>query len=105
MSACPDCGAALQTPLVCEGCGALQSTAAIPSPFEVLGLVRGWHVDSAELGRNLLRLTRLTHPDFHGIHGNACCMNEQNSVQGVISFKRCTRFLGQFAAEFPLKES
>ncbi|HIF41785.1 MAG TPA: hypothetical protein EYQ74_11880 [Planctomycetes bacterium] len=70
MSACPDCGAALQTPLVCEGCGALQSTAAIPSPFEVLGLVRGWHVDSAELGRNLLRLTRLTHPDFHGIHGN-----------------------------------
>ena len=69
MSACPDCGAALQTPLVCEGCGALQSTQGDPSPFEVLGLVRGWNVDRAELGRNLLRLTRLTHPDFHGVHG------------------------------------
>lgn len=69
MSACPDCGAALQTPLVCEGCGALQSTQGNPSPFEVLGLVRGWNVDRAELGRNLLRLTRLTHPDFHGVHG------------------------------------
>ncbi|HJM57371.1 MAG: Fe-S protein assembly co-chaperone HscB [Planctomycetes bacterium] len=69
MSACPDCGAALQTPLVCEGCGALQTTQDNPSPFEVLGLVRGWTVDRAELGRNLLRLTRLTHPDFHEAHG------------------------------------
>jgi molecular chaperone HscB len=70
MSACPDCGAALQTPLVCEGCGALQLISGTPSPFEVLGLVRGWNVDAAELGRSLLRLTRLTHPDFHGVHGD-----------------------------------
>ena len=69
MSACPDCGAALQTPLVCEGCGALQATGERPSPFEVLGLKRGWNVDRDELGRQLLRLTRLTHPDFHGVHG------------------------------------
>lgn len=70
MSACPDCGAALQTPLVCEGCGTLQSTHGNPSPFEVFGLACGWNVDRAELGRNLLRLTRLTHPDFHGVHGD-----------------------------------
>ena len=69
MSACPDCGAALQTPLVCEDCGALQHIPGTPSPFEVLGLASGWKVDTAELGRSLLRLTRLTHPDFHGVHG------------------------------------
>jgi len=69
MSACPDCGAELQTPLVCDSCGALQTVEQTPSPFRILGLPRGWLVDKGELNGALLRLTRLTHPDFHGVHG------------------------------------
>ncbi len=64
MTACGTCGAALETPLGCESCGALFSVEGAPTPFEVLGLEPAYHVDARELRRRFLRFSRLTHPDY-----------------------------------------
>ena len=65
MPSCSQCGAALETPLGCEACGALFQTEAL-TPYEIFGLAPGTSPDARELKRRLLRFSRLTHPDFHG---------------------------------------
>ena len=66
MTACPECGDALWTPLGCEACGVLAHFADAPGAFEVFGLEPAWDVDRKALRRALLRLQRLTHPDHAG---------------------------------------
>lgn len=65
MTACPQCGAALETPLGCEACGALISTEHAPTPFATLGVEPSFRLDGADLRKRLLRFSRLLHPDFY----------------------------------------
>ncbi len=64
MNLCPHCEATLESPLCCTSCKALLTQAETPSPFAALGLSPRWDVDGGELKKNLLRFTRLLHPDF-----------------------------------------
>jgi DnaJ-domain-containing protein 1 len=53
-----------------------------PSPFEVLGVSTGFRVDSGELRRRLLRLSRLVHPDFFGTSAaDERALAERNSAR------------------------
>jgi DnaJ-domain-containing protein 1 len=63
--ACPSCGLAWRTPLLCERCGALLEPARSPTPFEALGLELGFPLDVATLRRRHLALSRALHPDMH----------------------------------------
>lgn len=63
---CPACGASLEFPLGCSACGHLVDPGDRLSPFAVFGLEPSWKVDPADLKRRLLRVSRLSHPDFHG---------------------------------------
>ncbi|HEX6882757.1 MAG TPA: iron-sulfur cluster co-chaperone HscB C-terminal domain-containing protein [Planctomycetota bacterium] len=64
-AACPSCGQALATPLLCEACGALLAPARAPTPFEAFGLEPGFVLDLAALRRRHLALSRELHPDMH----------------------------------------
>ncbi len=66
MKTCPACGAELETPLVCERCGALVPPRSDLTPFEVLGLELGYPLDRARLRQRLLELSRRVHPDYFG---------------------------------------
>jgi molecular chaperone HscB len=64
MDRCPKCAAAIESPLGCTACGTLFELARDPSPFEIFGLAPSFEVDAGELRRKLLKLGRITHPDF-----------------------------------------
>ena len=64
MTDCPECAAGLSTPLCCEACGVLFSPEKSPTPFEALGFEVAYAVEAKALKKRLLRLSRLTHPDF-----------------------------------------
>lgn len=70
MTACPDCGAALETPLGCAACGALLTPPADATPFSILGLAPAFQVDRLDLERRVRRFGRLTHPDFFATRGD-----------------------------------
>jgi molecular chaperone HscB len=61
---CPHCEAPLESALCCTSCKALLEVRGVVSPFAALGLPMSWEVDGERLQRNLLRFTRLMHPDF-----------------------------------------
>lgn len=63
--ACPACGTAPRSSLLCEGCGTLLEPRGEPSPFEVLGLEPGFELDPAATRKRMLALARGLHPDFH----------------------------------------
>jgi len=65
-TACPRCGAALQSTLACLACGALLDEPADATHFQRLGLPATTALDAAAAERNYLRLSRALHPDFHG---------------------------------------
>lgn len=50
--------------MVCEACGSIQPSERELTPFEVLGLEPSMELDEGHLRKRLLRLSRLTHPDF-----------------------------------------
>lgn len=82
MSACPQCGAKLETPLGCGSCGALVSPATEPTPFEVFGLEPAYALDAKELKRRLLRASRMLHPDYFGASDTATrALAERNSAR------------------------
>lgn len=64
MARCPHCAAELETPLGCPACGKLFYLATEPTPFDIFDLRPSFAVDAGELRRKLLKLGRLTHPDF-----------------------------------------
>jgi len=64
MKLCPYCEATLETPLVCTSCKNLLSPKSVASPFAALALTPRWSVDTKQLKRTLLRLSRLVHPDY-----------------------------------------
>jgi molecular chaperone HscB len=62
--ACPSCGTALTTPLLCESCSTLLAAPAEASPWELLGLERSFPIDRKALEKRRLALSRRMHPDF-----------------------------------------
>jgi molecular chaperone HscB len=50
--------------LGCSSCGTLFRLEEDPDPFGALGFPMGFRVDSEELRRRMLRLSRMAHPDF-----------------------------------------
>ena len=63
---CLSCGKATADQLVCPGCGVVQSSAAEPDFFTLLGLPRKLAVDVEDLTRRYYELSRRLHPDlFH----------------------------------------
>jgi len=80
MTACPECGAALETPLGCSACGALLECPADASPFAAFGLEPSAALDAAELKRALLRFSRIVHPDFHGADPARRALAERNAA-------------------------
>ena len=66
MAACPSCGAGLETPLACLGCGVLLSPEDDLDPFSVMGLAPSFELDDTDLTRRLRRYSRATHPDYFG---------------------------------------
>lgn len=63
---CPGCGGASANPLLCAACGRLLEPAGPVDPFAVFGLEPAFDVDRKALRKELLRLQRALHPDFHG---------------------------------------
>jgi len=68
-TSCPRCGAPLETPFCCVGCGRLLRPERDPTPFEAFGLEPRYGVDAAELELRLLRFSRSLHPDFFATAG------------------------------------
>lgn len=64
MTACTDCGAALESPVGCAKCGVLGKDAEGSTPFEIFGLDLAWPVETGDLKKRLLRFSRICHPDF-----------------------------------------
>lgn len=82
MSACPKCGAELETPLGCGSCGVLFSPATEPTPFEAFGLAPSYTLDPKELKRRLLRISRVLHPDYFGASDTETrALAERNSAR------------------------
>ncbi|MFT4537746.1 MAG: molecular chaperone HscB [Planctomycetota bacterium] len=61
---CTACEKALVSLLVCEECGSIQAAGQDLNPFEVLGLEQSIEIEHGAVRKRLLRLSRLTHPDF-----------------------------------------
>jgi molecular chaperone HscB len=81
MSGCPDCGAELQTPLGCTACGVLLVPQESATPFELLGQGLSYDIDQSALKKALLKLSRLTHPDFFAAAGAELrALAERNSA-------------------------
>jgi len=62
---CEQCNQPMTTPVVCDFCRALQSSAAVADFFTLLGLPRRFDIDPAELHRRYIALSRHAHPDYH----------------------------------------
>ena len=71
MTDCSECGEQLTSLIVCEACGVLATVPSGASPFEVFGVPAEYDLDVGALRKRLLKLTRFTHPDFHGTRGEA----------------------------------
>ena len=90
-SACPSCGAGLETPLACGACGVLMLLEDAVCPFEVFGLEEAFHLDSGDLRARLRRFTRLVHPDFFALEGEEALARAErnnallNEAYGVLS--------------------
>lgn len=66
---CGHCHEVLTSPLACAGCERIFPLPKQLSPFEVFGMEPVAHVDRGALRKQLLKLQRLLHPDFHGQAG------------------------------------
>ncbi|MBL7218783.1 MAG: Fe-S protein assembly co-chaperone HscB [Phycisphaerae bacterium] len=62
---CRHCDKPMSTPVVCDYCHAVGPDAAVADHFTLLGLPRRFDLDTAEIHRRFLVLSRHTHPDFH----------------------------------------
>ena len=62
---CEQCNQPITTPVVCDFCRALQSSATMADHFTLLGLGRRSDIDPAELHRKYVALSRHAHPDYH----------------------------------------
>ncbi len=61
---CASCGAELQSRVVCADCGKIQADLEALTPFEVLGIEPSARLAKGVVRKRLLKLSRLTHPDF-----------------------------------------
>ncbi len=87
-SNCQHCGAPLETPLVCSGCGVVLGPGPGPTdPFDLLGLERAFGLDAADLRRRLVRLTRLVHPDFFGSDPEQRELAERSTAELNVAFE------------------
>ena len=103
MTACTECGAALESPVGCGQCGTLSDTATAAGPFQLFGLEPSWSVDAADLKKRLLRYSRICHPDFFATaqdeirelaESNSALLNEAYEVLSD-DFARANWFVGE----------
>jgi DnaJ-domain-containing protein 1 len=85
MKTCARCQAPLETPLACSACGALQSGAPTTEadPFALFGLELAYPVDTAALGKRLLRFTRMVHPDFFATAGEQARLQAERATASL----------------------
>jgi len=62
---CTHCDKTMSTPVVCDYCHTIGPNAAVVDHFTLLGLPRRFDLDTAEIHRKFLALSRHAHPDFH----------------------------------------
>ena len=62
---CQQCNRPMSTPLVCDYCHALNPSAAMTDHFRLLGLEPRFDLDTDDVHRRYLALSRHAHPDFH----------------------------------------
>lgn len=62
---CRRCRAEIRNSVVCDSCRSIHPDAAGMDYFTLLGLPETFEIDSAELRRKYLALSRHVHPDFH----------------------------------------
>ena len=62
---CRHCDKPMSTPAVCDYCHTVSPDATVADHFTLLGLPRRFDLDTAEIHRKFLALSRHTHPDFH----------------------------------------
>jgi molecular chaperone HscB len=81
--ACPACGSALATPLLCERCGTLLDPPAALSPFEGVGHAppTANHLGAAR--KRVLALSRRLHPDFHANAGDETRRRAQDNTAAL----------------------
>jgi DnaJ-domain-containing protein 1 len=79
MTACPHCGAELETPL---GCGACQVPLEVPTsldPFRALGLEPSIGLDAEALRTKQLQYSRWIHPDYFAASPELRALAETNT--------------------------
>ena len=88
MADCSHCNEVLASPLACGGCESIFAATASLSPFDVFGLPVSARLDRSGLRKQLLKLQRLLHPDFHGAGGEAMVgIAEHNTAEVNAAFE------------------
>lgn len=62
---CGKCNTVIKGTVVCDFCKSLNPAAALLDFFSLLGLPEVFDIDTSELRRKYLNLSRHAHPDFH----------------------------------------
>ncbi len=62
---CDKCSATIEGTAVCDFCKSLNPEAAVMDFFSLLGLPEKFDIDTSELRKKYLSLSRHAHPDFH----------------------------------------
>jgi hypothetical protein len=79
MTACPHCGAELETPLGCGACQVPLEAAAGLGPFEALGLTPSFTLDAEDLRARQFKFSRWIHPDFFAASPELRALAEKNT--------------------------
>jgi len=62
---CRVCAQPMHTPVVCDYCHAIGDAAELTDYFTMLGVPQRFDLDTDELSRQFVALSRHAHPDFH----------------------------------------
>lgn len=68
---CPNCGQATEFAFACRACRHIDEARAPQDFFDLLGVTASFDVDSADLRRRYLALSRMVHPDACGDNADA----------------------------------
>ncbi len=79
MTACPHCGAQLETPLGCGACQVPLEVATCIDPFVALGLAPSVTLDAEDLKAKHLKVSRWIHPDYFAASPELRALAETNT--------------------------
>lgn len=82
MALCPYCAGELETPSSCAACKRPLEVDERATPYELFGIPLAFDVDTKDLRRRSLRISRDIHPDFFGTAGDDVrALAERNSAR------------------------